>query len=110
MLAIFKTLLDNVATTSEHAPVEQPPQLPPKKLLLKSVRVVLQRDYICQSEIDAHLDRARVALDAMPLATVDYAQAAACLENSHSYFRDGVSGAARYELRVLYRKLRNLPN
>ncbi len=52
--------------------------------------------------------KARRALEALPLNTEEAATARNCLNNVRSYSEAGERGAARYELRLLARKLASI--
>ena len=53
----------------------------------------------------AWLERLRLLLDALPLATAEFGLALNRLANARHYLESGECGAARYELRLLRRSL-----
>ena len=108
MFMMLKTVLDTIGANQDPAIAEQKTTLPPEKLFLRSLRAILKHDALEEKHIVKLLAAARMALDALPLATVEHSQAAAALENAHSYFHSGVDGAARYELLALHRKMQGL--
>jgi hypothetical protein len=57
---------------------------------------------------DSDFRTARSLLDALPLASADFALAAARLENARRYVAAGEPGAAAFELRLLLGSLRTL--
>lgn len=81
---------------------------PPATLLVRIVRGILKQDKLSQRKIDKYLATARIALDALPLDTEEYTRAAARLTNAQRYFRRNIPGAAKFELRTLSRKLRDV--
>jgi hypothetical protein len=54
----------------------------------------------------AQFQVAREVLEALPLTTAEFATARNRLENARSYLECGERGAARYELRLLRRSLK----
>jgi hypothetical protein len=76
----------------------------PIHLLTDSIRLALQQIGHGQDFVREHL-AAQWALQAMPLATSDYARANANLANAAAYLEQGERGAACYELQSLLRRL-----
>ncbi len=107
MFMMLKTMLETLTQDRVRTVHQDAAAIAPTKMLLKSLQTILSHEDLDQATVEQHLSRARLALDALPLSTVEYSQAAAALENAYGYFETGIPRAARYELRILLRSLRN---
>jgi len=54
---------------------------------------------------DLELNHAQIALECLPLTRGEFATATNRLANARSYLQAGEAGAARFELRLLFRSL-----
>jgi hypothetical protein len=74
-------------------------------LLREAHDSLLRRPFYCGPVVD--FGRIRRLLEALPLASAEFSVAVNRLANARHYLRDGEYGAARYELRLLLRRLEN---
>lgn len=80
----------------------------PEQFLEGSLRGIMRQIARQGGGVNEHFDNTHLALQALPLATAEFAQAQANLRNARQYLDQGETGAARYEVHMLLKRLPKL--
>jgi len=106
MFLMLKTLLNQVQDFSPRPSAQSRKELPPGTMFMRCVDAVLTNRGLEKTRVVELLAAAHVALEALPLDSVEFGQASAALENTHAYIQDDVVDAALQELRRLRRQMK----
>lgn len=82
--------------------------LAPDELLEQSLSTLIERLDCRQNATERLFKDACLALEAMPLASAEFAQAKSNIQNAQHYVHSGEWRAAQYELRLLLRRFPRL--